>query len=799
MNREEIKKKLHVVKRDGRLELMHFDKITSRVNKLSWGLDPSIDATLLTQKVTSSVYSGVTTAELDELTAQTAAHMVTTHPDWALLASRITVSNLHKSTKKIFSEVVEDLYNYVNPKTGKHGPLISDWVYKIVMENKEILNSMIVYDRDYNYDYFGIMTLCRAYLLKINGKIAECPQHMLMRVAIGIHKDDFKAVKETYDLMSNKIFTHASPTMFNAGTPRPQLSSCFLLKMKEDSIEGIYGTLTQCAQISKNAGGIGVAISNIRSTGSYIRGTNGTSNGIVPMLRVFNNTARYVDQGGGKRKGSFAMYLEPWHADIFEFLELRKNHGKEEERARDLFYALWVPDLFMERVQKNKTWSLMCPNECPGLVDCWGEEFKALYEKYEKLGKFHKQIPARDLWGKIMDSQIETGTPYMLYKDHCNRKSNQQNLGTIKSSNLCTEIIEYTSEDEVAVCNLASVALPKFVDEENKTYNFQELAHVIRVMTRNLNKVIDVNFYPVKEAKNSNMRHRPVGLGVQGLADVFQMLRMPFESDEAKLLNKQIFETIYYAAVDASCELAKKEGPYPTYEGCPASKGKLQFDLWDRPGEKVELTGLWDWDELKARVKEYGLRNSLLVAPMPTASTSQILGNNECFEPYTANVYLRRTLAGEFVVVNRHLLKDLLARGLWTDVVKHKLLQADGSCQQIEEIPQDLKDLYKSVWEISQKHLIDMARDRGAFIDQSQSFNVHMVGPTRQKLTSMHFYGWNRGLKTGMYYLRSQAAVNAIKFTVDKTLLKKDADQAIAKMKAKAAAKQDEDCVMCGS
>jgi len=793
---------MYVLKRDGRKEPVHFDKITSRITKLSWGLDRAVDPAAVTQKIISGIYSGVTTAVLDELTAQTAAHMVTKHPDYGLLAARITVSNLHKQTKKIFSEVVADLYNYINPKTGKHGPLISKEVYDIIMKNEDKINGAIVYDRDYNYDYFGIKTLQRAYLLKLNGQIAECPQHMLMRVSIGIHKEDIDAALETYDKMSQKIFTHASPTMFNAGTPRPQLSSCFLLTMAEDSIEGIYNTITQCAKISKNAGGIGVAVSNIRATGSYIRGTNGTSNGITPMLRVFNNTARYVDQGGGKRKGSFAMYLEPWHADIFEFLDLKKNHGKEEERARDLFYAMWIPDLFMERVRNNGVWSLMCPNECPGLQEAWGEKFVELYEGYEKHNKYRKQMPAREVWNKILDSQIETGTPYMLYKDACNRKSNQQNLGTIKSSNLCTEIIEYTAKDEVAVCNLASVALPKFVDVENRTFDFKGLADITRIMTRNLNKVIDVNFYPVKEAENSNMRHRPIGLGVQGLADVFMLMRYPFESQEAQKLNQQIFETIYYAAVDASCEIAAVEGPYETYEGCPASQGKLQFDLWDREGEKVIPTDLWDWDSLKLRVKEHGLRNSLLVAPMPTASTSQILGNNECFEPYTSNCYVRRTLAGEFVVVNQHLLKDLLARGLWSERMKNKLIAANGSVQNIPEIPEDLKNLYKTVWEISQKTLINMANARGAFIDQSQSFNVHMKGPSRKKLTSMHFYGWNKGLKTGMYYLRSQAAADAIKFTVDKKMLDEESTQKLAEQvqqKMSAALDDEEECLMCGS
>lgn len=791
---------MFVVKRDGRREPVHFDKITSRLMKLSWGLDKAVDPVTVTQKVISGVYSGVTTSELDELTAQTAAHLVTKHPDYGLLAARITVSNLHKSTKKVFTDVVKDLYNYINPKTGKPGPLIGETTYQIIMNNAERINAAIVYDRDYNYDYFGIKTLQRAYLLKLNGEIAECPQHMLMRVSIGIHGEDLDAALETYDLMSQKIFTHASPTMFNAGTPRPQLSSCFLLTFQDDSIEGIFGTLSQCAKISKNAGGIGIAVSGIRGTGSYIRGTNGTSNGIVPMLRVFNNTARYVDQGGGKRKGSFACYLEPWHCDVMPFLDLKKNHGKEEERARDLFFALWIPDLFMKRVKGNDTWSLMCPNECPGLQDCWGPEFEKLYCSYEKAGKFRKQLPARELWNKILDSQIETGTPYMLYKDACNSKSNQQNLGCIKSSNLCTEIIEYTSPEECAVCNLASVALPKFVRTETKSYDFAELARVCEIMTKNLNKVIDVNFYPVKEAQYSNMRHRPIGLGVQGLADVFQMLRYPFESDEARKLNKQIFETIYYASVKASCDLAEKNGTYESYEGSPMSKGQFQFDLWG-----ITPSGLWDWDALKERVAKHGIRNSLLVAPMPTASTSQILGNNECFEPYTSNVYVRRTLAGEFVVINQHLLKDLINRDLWTPLMKNKLLAANGSVQNIPEVPQDIKDLYKTVWEVSQKHLIDMAADRGAYIDQSQSFNVHMRGPNRKKLTSMHFYGWGRGLKTGMYYLRSQAAADAIKFTVDQKMLDEEAEdqtQRLAKkaMQAMSAALDDkEDCVMCGS
>merc|ERR1719232_828614 len=654
-------------------------------------------------------------------------------------------------------------------------------------------------DRDFNYDFFGIKTLERAYLLKINGKIAERPQHMLMRVSLGIHMDDIPSVIETYELISEKVFTHASPTMFNAGTPRPQLSSCFLVTMQGDSIEGIYDTLKQCAQISKNAGGIGVSTHKIRATGSYIRGTNGTSNGIIPMLRVFNNTARYVDQGGGKRKGSFAIYLEPWHADVFDWLEMRKNHGAEEERARDLFYALWTPDLFMKRVSENSHWSLMCPNECPGLADSYGEEFEKKYLAYENQKKYRKQIPARQLWTKILQAQMETGTPYMLYKDACNRKSNQKNLGTIRSSNLCCEIVEYSAPDEIAVCNLASIALPKFVDVEKKEYDFKGLAKVVKIVTRNLNKVIDVNFYPVEAARKSNMRHCPIGIGVQGLADTFIMLGMSFVSAEARKLNKDIFETIYYAACEASCQISRRDGAYETFPGSPASKGDLQFDLWG-----VEpSSGLWDWDILKKDIKEYGLRNSLLVAPMPTASTSQILGNNECFEPYTSNVYIRRTLAGEFVVINQHLLRDLIKLGLWTPLMKDKLIAANGSVQNIPEIPDNIKEVYKTVWEYSQKNLIDMAADRGAYIDQSQSFNVHMTNVSTGKLSSMHFYGWKAGLKTGMYYLRSQAAADAIKFTVDQEALEKD-----AKAKAKAQLEQiaaqskkreEEECVNCGA
>lgn len=693
--------------------------------------------------------------------------MTVTHPDYAILAARIAVSNLHKQTKKQWSSVVSDLYYYVNPKNGKPSPMIAQETYDCVMRHKEELDSAIVYDRDFNYQYFGFKTLERSYLLKLDGKIVERPQHMIMRVAVGIWGDNVERVIETYNLMSSKFFTHASPTLFNAGTPQAQLSSCFLVDMKDDSIEGIYDTLKTCAMISKMAGGIGLNIHRIRATGSYIAGTNGTSNGIIPMLRVFNNTARYVDQGGNKRPGAFAIYLEPWHADVFEFLDLRKNHGKEEVRARDLFLALWIPDLFMKRVEKNGEWTLMCPNECPGLADCYGEEFEALYEKYEKEGRGRKTLKAQKLWYAILEAQTETGNPFMLYKDHCNRKSNQKNLGTIRSSNLCTEIVEYSAPDEVAVCNLASLALPQFVDYNEGVYDFQKLHEVTQVVVRNLNKIIDVNHYPVKEAFNSNTRHRPIGVGVQGLADAFLALRMPFESPEARELNKQIFETIYHAALTASCDLAKEQGPYPTYEGSPVSQGILQYDMWN-----VKPTSLWDWDALKAKIKEHGVRNSLLLAPMPTASTSQILGNNECFEPYTSNIYQRRVLAGEFQVVNPWLLKDLVDMGLWSDNMKNRIIAEGGSIQNIPNIPADIKALYKTVWEISQRTVVQMAADRGAFIDQSQSLNIHMREPTMGKITSMHFTGWKLGLKTGMYYLRTQAAAQPIQFTVDQEALR---------------------------
>ena len=752
---------MYVIKRDGNRESVKFDKITARVQKLCYNLDPThVTAINVAMKVIEGIYEGVSTSELDNLAAETAASLTTKHPDYALLASRIAVSNLHKNTNKSFSKTMEALYLYIDPKTGKKAPLIADDVHEIIQKNAQELDSTIIYDRDFGYDYFGFKTLERSYLLKINGQVAERPQHMIMRVAVGIHKDDIASVIETYNLMSERWFTHATPTLFNAGTPKPQMSSCFLLTVKEDSIDGIYDTLKNCAKISQSAGGIGLSIHNIRATGSYIRGTNGTSNGIIPMLRVFNDTARYVDQGGGKRKGSFAIYLEPWHADIYEFLDIRKNTGKEEARARDLFTAMWTPDLFMKRVEANAEWSLFCPNEAPGLADCWGEAFDKLYTKYEKEGRARKTIKARELWTAIIDSQIETGNPYMLYKDACNAKSNQQNLGTIKSSNLCTEIIEYTAPDEIAVCNLASIALPRFV--EDRKFDHQRLFDITYVITKNLNKIIDRNYYPVAEARNSNLRHRPIGIGVQGLADAFILMRFPFDSPEAIQLNKEIHETIYYAAMTASKDLAKIDGAYETFAGSPVSKGIFQFDMWG-----VTPSKRWEWDILKEEVKTHGVRNSLLLAPMPTASTSQILGNNECFEPYTSNIYSRRVLSGEFVIVNKHLLKDLVKLGIWSDSLKNKIIIANGSVQGINEIPDNIKALYKTVWEISQKVIINMAADRGAYICQSQSLNLFVQDANFAKLSSMHFYGWKAGLKTGMYYLRTKAAADAIKFTAD--------------------------------
>ena len=811
---------MYVLKRDGRKEPIMFDKITARVRKLCYGLNDLVDPVKVAMRVIEGLYDGVTTSELDNLAAETAATMTTTHPDYAQLAARISVSNLHKNTKKSFVDTMTDLYTYVNPRTGKKAPLLADNVYKIIKDNAELLDSTIIYNRDFGYDYFGFKTLERSYLLKLNGEIVERPQHMLMRVSVGIHLDDLDAAIETYHLMSKRYFTHATPTLFNSGTPKPQMSSCFLLAMKDDSIDGIYDTLKQTAKISQSAGGIGLSIHNIRATGSYIAGTNGTSNGIVPMLRVFNDTARYVDQGGGKRKGSFAIYVEPWHADIFDFLNLKKNHGKEEMRARDLFYAMWIPDLFMRRVEEDTTWTLMCPNECPGLYDSHGEEFEKKYLEYEAENKGRKTIKARELWEKILESQIETGTPYMLYKDAANRKSNQKNLGTIRSSNLCTEILEYTSPDEVAVCNLASIALPMFVKDGG--FDHQELYKVTVRATKNLNKVIDRNYYPVKEAENSNFRHRPIGLGVQGLADTFIKLRMPFTSDEAKALNQEIFETLYFAALTASKDMAKDEGPYESYKGSPISKGEFQHNLWGIKDE--ELSGRWDWAALRKDVKKHGVRNSLLVAPMPTASTSQILGNNECFEPYTSNIYTRRVLSGEFIVVNKHLLEDLVNLGLWNEDLKQELMRANGSVQQLDNIPDEIKELYKTAWEMSMKDIIDMSRQRGYFIDQSQSLNLFMEGATMAKLTSMHFYAWKSGLKTGMYYLRTKSAVDAIKFTLDKkkeekvpatvaTTAKAKAAQPAEKpvavepltpaelkeMLAKSKENEDDDCLMCGS
>ena len=814
---------MFVVKRDGHKEPIMFDKITARVRKLCYSLNTLVDPVKVSMRVIEGLYDGVTTSELDNLAAEIAATMTTTHPDYAKLAARISVSNLHKNTKKSFSETMKDLYEYINPRTEKKAPLLSDEVYKIIKKNAELLDSTIIYNRDFNYDYFGFKTLERSYLLKLNGKVAERPQHMLMRVSIGIHMDDLDSAIETYNLMSKKYFTHATPTLFNSGTPKPQMSSCFLLTTKSDSIDGIYDTLKQTAKISQSAGGIGLSIHDIRATGSYIAGTNGTSNGIVPMLRVFNDTARYVDQGGGKRKGSFAIYLETWHADIFDFLELKKNHGKEEMRARDLFYAMWISDLFMKRVEEDSSWTLMCPNECPGLSDSHGDKFEKLYKKYESENKGRKSIRARELWEKILESQIETGTPYMLYKDSANRKSNQKNLGTIKSSNLCTEILEYTSPDEIAVCNLASIALPMFI--KDKDFDHQELFRVTKQVTKNLNKVIDRNYYPVPEAEKSNFRHRPIGLGVQGLADAFIKLRMPFTSDEAKKLNQEIFETIYFAAMTASMEESKKDGPYKTYKGSPVSKGEFQHNMWGIKDE--ELSGRWKWGELKKQVKKHGIRNSLLVAPMPTASTSQILGNNECFEPYTSNIYTRRVLSGEFIIVNKHLLEDLVGLGLWTEELKQALMKANGSIQQIDIIPNEIKELYKTVWELSMKDIIDMSRHRGYFIDQSQSLNLFMEGATMAKLTSMHFYAWKSGLKTGMYYLRTKSAVDAIKFTLDNKKEEQPVKQNVSskavvsesvkskaapaapvepltpeelkEMLAKSKENEDDDCLMCGS
>ena len=784
-----------VIKRDQRKESVKFDKITARIEKLSYGLNTKYVKTIeIAKKVIDGIYDGVSTQELDELAAETAATLTTKHPDYAVLAARISISNLHKTTSKSFSNTMKRLYTYINPKTGKNASLLSKEIYGIINKNAAILDSSIIYDRDFSYDYFGFKTLEKSYLLKLKGLVVERPQHMLMRVAIGIHKENVDAAIETYNLLSEKWFTHATPTLFNAGTPKPQLSSCFLLTMKDDSIDGIYDTLKQCAKISQSAGGIGLSIHNVRATGSYINGTNGISNGIIPMLRNFDMTARYVDQGGGKRKGSFAIYLEPWHADIFEFLQLKKNHGKEELRARDLFYAMWIPDLFMKRVEANEDWSLFSPDEAKDLHETYGDDFEKLYTKYEKEGKARKSVKAQDLWFEILESQIETGNPYILYKDAANRKSNQKNLGTIKSSNLCTEIMEYTSPDEIAVCNLASIALNKFVNDD-MTYNHKKLYEITKVITKNLNKVIDVNYYPVEEARNSNMRHRPIGIGVQGLADTFILMRYAFDSKEAKKLNVEIFETIYFGAMEASMEIAKKDGAYESYKGSPVSKGIFQFDMWGI----TPNSNRWDWTKLKQKVKKNGVRNSLLLAPMPTASTSQILGNNECFEPYTSNIYTRRVLSGEFIVVNKHLLKDLIKLNLWDDSMKDRLMEANGSIQKIKEIPENIKLLYRTVWEISQKSVIDMAADRGAYICQSQSMNIHMEDATFGKLTSMHFHAWKKGLKTGLYYLRTKAAADAIKFTIVKDEKKSIEEKEKEQVTIQCSTDNKDDCEMCGS
>jgi len=758
---------MYVIKRDGKRELVKYDKITNRIRKQTYGLNTDfVEALEVAKKVIQGVHDGVTSIQLDNLAGEIAASMTSVHPDYSILASRIAITSLHKSTKKSFVETMRDLHDYVDSRTNLDAGIIDSEVMKFIEENKDAIEHAISYDRDFNFDYFGYKTLEKSYLLKLDGKVAERPQHMWMRVACGIWKDNLEEVIKTYDLLSQGFFTHATPTLFNAGTRRPQLSSCFLLMMKDDSLEGIYKTLSDCAMISKNAGGIGIHIHNVRGKGAYIKGTNGTSNGIVPMLKVFNETARYVDQGGGKRKGSIAVYIEPWHSDIFDFLDLRKNHGKEELRARDLFLALWIPDLFMKRVEENGSWTLFSPDEVPDLYESYGEKFEELYEKYENEGRGRRTIEARILWEHIIESQIETGTPYMLYKDHANKKNNQKNLGTLHGSNLCTEIMEYTSSDEIAVCNLASIALPKYIDfpsnkrlskdRGKRSFNHQMLYDVVYQITKNLNKVIDVNFYPVPEARNSNMRHRPIGIGIQGLADTFALLGLPFYSEEAKKLNREIHETIYFAALTASTDLAEIDGSYQSFKGSPISEGIFQFDMWN-----VKPSDRWDWESLRSRVRK-GTRNSLLLAPMPTASTAQILGNNEAFEAFTSNLMKRRTLAGEFVIINKHLVEDLIDRNLWSDEMRLKLIANKGSVLGMSEIPEDLQEIYRTVWEIKQRDVIDMSADRGAFICQSQSLNLFIDKCNAAKLTSAHFYAWHKGLKTGMYYLRTKPATEAI-------------------------------------
>lgn len=762
---------MQVIKRDGSREPLKFDKISNRIRKMTYGLNNDfIDVLEISQKVIAGIFDGITTESLDNLAAETAASLIPKHPDYSNLASRIAVSRLHKTTKKKFSETIQDLYSYIDPETGKEASLINEETYRAVIDNKDTFDSAVIHDRDFNFEYFGFKTLEKSYLLKLYDKVAETPQHMYMRVAVGIWGNDIKNALKTYELLSTHMMTHATPTLYNAGTRKPQLSSCFLLTTSDDSISGIYKTLTDVATISQNAGGIGLAIHNIRSTGSYIRGTNGTSNGIIPMLKVFNETARYVDQGGGKRKGSFAIYLEPWHADVEDFLELRKNTGKEERRARDLFLALWIPDLFMERVEKNENWSLFSPSEVPGLHEVYGQEFVAKYLKAESEGKARRVVKARDLWTKIIESQIETGTPYILYKDAANRKSNQQNLGTIKSSNLCTEIIEYTDKDEQAVCNLASIPVNKFLkSKDNRTTKILrgkcEVDHdllysVAYQTTLNLNQVIDVNYYPTPETKKSNMRHRPIGIGIQGLADLFAVMGIGFTSEEARKVNSEVFETIYFASMTASKDLAKQNGAYETFKGSPLSEGKFQFNLWNT--NDSELSGRWDWASLRKEVIENGARNSLLLAPMPTASTAQIMGNNEAFEPFTSNIYTRRTLSGEYILVNKHLVNDLIAIGLWDEDVKNMIILNKGSVQGIAGIPDDIKEVYKTVWEIKQKDLIEMSADRGKFICQSQSLNLFIEGVNAAKLTAAHFHSWKLGLKTGMYYLRTKSAADAL-------------------------------------
>ena len=817
----EISSEMRVTKRNGKLQEIAFDKILERVRKLGQEAKVQINYSGLTMKVIDQLYDKIETTKIDELAGEQCASLSTQHPDYGTLASRIVISNHQKNTDSDFLNVMKSLFEFTDVN-GENKPLVSQSLWEFTKNFSKELNDMIDYNRDYLIDYFGFKTLERAYLFRVNNVIVERVQHMWMRVAIGIHGDItdpmslragrelLSLVKETYDLLSQKYFTHATPTLFNAGTPRPQLSSCYLIAMEDDSIDGIFNTLKDCAHISKWAGGIGLHIHNVRAKGSHIQGTNGTSNGLVPMLRVFNNTARYVDQGGNKRNGSFAIYLEPWHADVEDFLEMRKNHGDEESKARDLFYALWVSDLFMERVKSNAKWSLFCPHECPGLADVYGDKFEKLYEKYESDGKARKTMNARDLWFKILDAQMETGTPYILYKDSANEKSNQQNLGTIKSSNLCCEIIEYSDANETAVCNLASIGLPTFVNEESKTFDYEKLHYVTKVVTTNLNKVIDVNFYPTTKTKTSNLRHRPIGIGIQGLADVFVMLDLPFQSDEAKEINKLIFETIYHASLERSNEIAIERtnkikqhmntlseselldligeykspdllGVYNSFEGSPASKGILQFDMWDvTPSER------YDWTALKESIKKYGLRNSLLVAPMPTASTSQILGYNECFEPFTSNLYSRRTLAGEFVVVNKYLMKELIKLGHWNEEIKNNIVLNKGSVQQLTVLSDHIRNKYKTVWEIPMKHVIDMAADRGAFICQSQSLNLWVEDPTYNVLTSMHFYSWKKGLKTGIYYLRRKAKHQAQQFTIEPKNVKPTEER-------------DEICEMCSA